>query len=128
MRNLLNENGASKFKVYLFLLLMFLVLHVGFKLVPMYIDFGRMQDEMTMQASVAQVVKDDEIMIDLVKKAQELELPLTKDNFILQRNEDTHRMKISTQWDVDVVFLWGVYERKFHFAPMADEDYTIQKR
>jgi hypothetical protein len=30
-------------------------------------------------------------------------------------------MKISTKWDTDVVFLWGVYTRTFHFQPVAEE-------
>ena len=128
MRELLSEKGASQFKVYFFLLLLFLAIHVGLKLIPMYMDAARMEDEMTMKASVAQVVRDEEIMYDLVKKAKELELPLTADNFILQRDENTHRMKISTQWNVEVNFLWGVYIRTFHFAPAVDEDYTVVKR
>ncbi len=128
MQYLLSEKGASKIKVYLFLILLFVVIHVGFKLVPMYMDFERMQDEMAMKASVAQVLKDEEIMYDLVRKAKELELPLTADNFTLQRDLDSHRMKISTQWDVEVNFLWGVYVRTYHFAPAVDVDYTVERR
>ncbi len=123
-----NEKGVSNFKVFVVLLLLFMVIHVGVKLIPMYIDAGRMQDEMTTKASVAQVLKDEEIMTALVNKAKDLELPLTADNFILQRDEDRHRMRISTKWDVEVNFFWGAYIRKFHFEPVADEDYTITKR
>ncbi len=122
MRIFLNDKGASSFKVYFFLILLFLVIHVGIKVVPMLMDYSRMKDEMSSKASVAQVLKDEDILVDLVNKAKELDLPLTADSFIIQRDQDRRRMKISTQWDVEVTFLWGAYVRTFHFEPTVDED------
>ena len=119
----LNEKGASKFKVYLFFLFLFLVIHVGVKVVPMYMDYEEMKDEMTTKAGLAQVLKDDQILLDLVKKAKELDLPLTAESFVLQRDEDRRRMKISTRWDVEVNFLWGAYIRTFHFEPVVNESF-----
>ena len=89
-RILKNEAGASYLKLLLVLALLFILIHVGYKLIPMYIDFERMKDEMAIRASVAQVLKDEEIKSDLVKKAKELDLPLNESNFILQRNEGQH--------------------------------------
>jgi hypothetical protein len=127
MQILLSEKGASKFKVYLFFLFLFLVIHVGFKVVPMYMDYERMKDEMTTKAGLAQVLKDQEILWDLEQKAKELDLPLTAESFVLQRNEDRRRMKISTRWDVEVNFLWGAYIRTFHFEPVVEESYMNVK-
>lgn len=123
MRILLNEKGASKFKVYLFFIFLFLVIHVGIKVVPMYMDAARMKDEMTTKAGLAQFLKDEEIRADLFRKAKDLDLPLTADSFVLQRDEDRRRMKISTRWDVEVNFLWGAYIRTFHFKPVVDENF-----
>jgi hypothetical protein len=123
MQFFLNEQGASKFKVYLFFLFLFLVIHVGVKVVPMYMDYEEMKDEMTTKAGLAQVLKDDQILLDLVKKAKELDLPLTAESFVLQRDEDGRRMKISTRWDVEVNFLWGAYIRTFHFEPVVNENF-----
>lgn len=123
MSLLVNEKGASKFKVYLFFLFLFLVIHVGFKVVPMYMNFERMKDEMATKAGVAQVLKDEEILKDLANKAKELDLPLTAESFVLQRDEDRRRMKISAEWDVEQNFLWGVYIRNFHFAPTVEESF-----
>ncbi len=118
-----NEGGMISFKVLFILTVLFLIGHVGYKLVPMYMDFYRMEDEMTSQASVAQVLKDEEIMANLVKKTKALDLPLKEENFVLKRDEERHRLLISTAWDVEVHFLFDVYVRTFHFAPQADEDY-----
>ena len=61
--------------------------------------------------------------MDLAKKAKELDLPLAAENFVLKRNVEQRRMRISVQWDVEVHFLFGAYIRTFHFAPQVDEEF-----
>ena len=123
MNILANQNGASRFKVYLWFLVLFLVVHVAVKLVPVYMDYARMEDEMKVKASVSQVLKDEEILKDLENKAKELDLPLTQDSFVIKRDTERRKMKISTKggWNVEVTFLWGAYVRTFHFEPVVDE-------
>lgn len=128
MPMLSSEHGRTRFKVFLWFLLLFLVVHVAFKLVPMYMDYARMKDEMTTKAGVAQVLKDEEILRDLENKAKELDLPLKQENFIVKRDDDRRRMTIRTAWDVDVVFLGGLYQRTFHFAPVVEESYMSYVR
>jgi hypothetical protein len=119
-----NGRGGSRIKVWLTFLVLFLAIHVGIKVVPMYMDYERMLDTMTVKAGVAQVLKDEEILRDLVSKARELDLPLTADSFILERNEERRKMAIRTKhgWDVEVTFLWGAYTRDFHFEPSVEEN------
>ena len=70
-----NEQGASRFKVFFWVALLFLVVHVLLKVIPMYMDFYRLEDEMKMKAGAAgQGLKDDEILRDLEKKAKEGEI------------------------------------------------------
>ena len=128
MSILAREGGGTRFTVFLWFLFLFLAVHVGFKLVPVYMDYARMKDEMSAKASVAQVLKDEEILRDLETKAKELDLPLKQGNFILDRDMERRRMKISTAWDVDVVFLWGAYERTFHFNPVVEESFMSMLR
>lgn len=125
MQSLLNEKGGSRLKAYLFFVFLFLVIHAGIKIVPMYMDYARMKDEMTVKAGVAQVLKDEEIVKDLVNKAKELDLPLTAESFILNRDTDRRRMAIRTKggWDVELNFLWGAYTRTFHFEPAVEESF-----
>ena len=130
MHTLLTERGGSRLKVYLWFLVLFLVAHVALKVVPLYMDYARMEDTMSIKASVAQVLKDEEILTDLVAKAKELDLPLTADDFVIRRDEERRRMGISTLrgWNVEVRFLWGLYVRTFHFAPKADESFMTVLR
>ncbi|MFA5072521.1 MAG: hypothetical protein WC539_01260 [Nitrospirota bacterium] len=119
-----NEAGMSTIKLILIIGVLFVIFHVGYKLVPMYFDAERMKDEMAVKASVAQVLKDEEIRADLVKVAKELELPLGPSSFLIKRNEEQRTMSISTAWEVEVHFLFDVYVRTFQFAPSVYEDYS----
>lgn len=121
-----SEKGMMSLKAMLILTIAVLIIHVLLKLVPMYMDAERMKDEMATRARLAQTLRDEDILRDLVRKAAELDLPLGPENFVVQRKEENHRMTISTQWDVEVVFLFGAHQRTFHFAPVIDEDYTIR--
>lgn len=124
----LREKGMVSYKVLVVLLLLFIVVHIGVKLAPMYMDAEGMKDEMVTKARFAQTFKDEEITSGLAKKAKELGLPLGADDFKLLRDETTHRMKISTAWDVELHFLYDVYPpytvKTFHFAPIIEEDYA----
>ena len=127
MQKFLNEKGASNFKVFLFFVLLFIAIHIGVKVVPMYMDAEQMKDEMTTKAGLAQVLKDDDILRDLVNKAKDLDLPLTAESFVIQRDTESRRMMISTQWDVEVNFFWGAYIRTFHFEPTVNESFMNVK-
>ena len=106
MSNLSAERGMVSFKVLFWLLVLFIVVHIGIKLVPMYINSERMKDEMSVKAELAQTLSDNEILTDLVKKAKELNLPIGQEDIVLTRNEDTHMMKISAKWDETVHFFF----------------------
>jgi len=121
MRTFLNERGGSRLMVYFWLLLLVLVIHVALKVVPAYMDYSRMKDEMTIKAGVAQVLKDEDILRDLVQKAKQLDLPLGPENFIIKRDDSRRRMMISSSWDVEVHFIGGYYVRTFHFDPVVEE-------
>lgn len=120
--------SSGTLKTLFVLAVLFIVIHVGYKLVPMYMDYERMKDEMSIKASTAQVWKDEEILGAVVQKAKELELPLGPENFIIKRDEERHTMTISTAWDVEIHFLFDVYVRTFHFSITADEDFSKARR
>jgi hypothetical protein len=128
MSILSKDRGMISFKVMFILLVLFMVIHVGVKAVPMYIDAEAMKDEMVGQARFAQTTKDDEILSALAKKAKEIGLPLGPDNFKVLRNDDARHMRITTAWDVEIHFFFDIYPlytvKTFHFAPIVQEDYT----
>ena len=132
MSLLMQNRGRISFKAMFWILLVFLIVHVAIKLVPMYMDAEEMKDEMTQKARLAQVLTDDDIIRDLAKKAKDQELPLTAESFVLERDSDSHRMKISTKggWDVEVHFLFNLFpeytNKTYHFEPVIDETYSTK--
>ena len=124
------DGGRISFKVLFILLLLFVVIHIAIKLVPMYMDAGRMEDEMAVKARFAQTLKDDEILTDLEKKAKDLDLPLDRDDFSLVRDDGNRKMTISTKWDVTVHFFFDIYPpyttQVYHFEPVIKEDYSVR--
>jgi predicted Holliday junction resolvase-like endonuclease len=122
------EKGMISGKSLFLLFLLFVVVHLSIKLVPMYIDAERLKDEMSVKARLAQNLKDEEILADLVKKAKELDLPLGPEDFIVKREDENRRMTISTKWDVTVHLFFDVYPpfttKTYHFEPVIREDYT----
>jgi len=115
-----------RIKTMVWLLLLALVIHIGYKIISVYVDFERMKDTMSVKASVAQVVSDDEILKDLTKRAEELDLPLKAEHFILHRDTQRNTMSIRTAWDVEVSFFGDLYVHTYHFAPQVEQ--SIAKR
>jgi hypothetical protein len=120
---LAKEKGMISLKAMFWLALLFVVIHVLIKVVPMWMDFSRMEDAMQGKANMSQIASNDlEIKKALEKMAVELELPLTQDSFIIKRDQNSNKITgISTDggWDVEVRFLWGLYIRTFHFEPVT---------
>jgi hypothetical protein len=125
---LFTEKGMISLKALFILLVLFVVVHVAVTLVPMYINAERLKDEMSVKAGLAQNLKDEEILTDLMKKAKELDLPLGPEDFTLEREDENRRMKISAKWDVTAHFFFDVYPplttKTYHFEPVIQEDYS----
>ena len=120
---LMGERGMGRFKAIFILALLGAALHVGFKIIPVYMDKENMVDTMSTKAGLAQVLKDEEILNDLVNKAKDLDLPLQAENFIIIRDTDRRKMTIKTAWDVDVSLFGGLYMHHFHFEPTVEENF-----
>ena len=128
MRIMGNEDGVSSVKVMIWLVVLGAGFYVGIKYLSVQLDFQRMRDTMSSKASVAQVLKDEEIRSDLVSKAKELGLPLAGENFVIMRDEDKRTMTIKTAWDVEVHYFGGLCGdlciQNYHFEPIAQENIT----
>lgn len=122
------QNGRVSLKLVFILLTLFVIIHIGIKVTPMYMASAGLKDDMKSKALFAQFLKDEEIRIALVKKAKEEDLPLGPEDFILLRDEPNHRMKISTAWDIELHFVFDIYPpytvKTFHFEPVVDEYYA----
>lgn len=122
MKLLRNMRGASRITVFFWLSVVALSFYSAGKIIPVYWAHESMKDTMKSKASVAQVLKDEEVLRDLVQKAIELDLPLKAENFIVERDVERRKMRISTAWEVEVHFLGDLYVHVFRFAPSVEEN------
>ncbi len=122
MKMLRSESGASRLKAIFWLGVVVLFFYTGIKIVPVYWEHESMKDTMRTKAGVAQVLKDEEILRDLVQKANELNLPLKAENFIIERDMERRKMRIRTAWEVEVHFLGDLYVHVFRFSPSVEEN------
>ncbi len=126
-----NERGVSGIKVMIWLAILGAGFYVGITYLAVQLDFQRMRDAMSSKASVAQVLKDEEIRIELVAKAKDLGLPLTGENFIIDRNAEKNTMTIKTAWEVEVHYFGGLCGdlciQNYLFEPVAQESITRKK-
>ena len=125
MRILGNQSGVSKYKVLIILVVLGIGFREGIKYLDVQLDYQRMKDTIQAKAAAAQILKDDEILVDLEARARELDLPLKRENFSLVRGEDNRKMTIRTGWSEEVTYLWGLCgedcTQVYTFNIVADE-------
>lgn len=122
-----NESGVSMLKVLIILAVLGVGINEGIKYLRVQMDYRSMKDTMESKAAASQVLKDQEILIDLENKSIELGLPLKRDNFQIIRDDEKRRTIIKTVWEEEVTYLWGLCgeqcTQKYHFDVIADEVY-----
>jgi len=107
-----DEKGGSKVAVLLYLMVAILVIYVLIKVIPPYMDYYSMDDEVTQELNMSQINSDDVITGDLYAKAQEIGLPINKDDIVLTRQGGKAAIEIS--WVMEVDFGYGI-KRDFAF-------------
>lgn len=123
-----NRAGVSKLKVLIVLAILGLGVSEGIKYLAVQLDYQKMKDTMETKASVAQVLQDDEILKDLVSRAAELDLPLERENFVVVRDQSRKVITISTAWEAEVQYLWGLCgdpcTQIYSFEPSVQASYS----
>jgi len=107
------NHGGSKIAVLFYLLVSIIVIYAAIKTVPPYMDYYSMDDEVAQQLRTSTINSDDFIIEDLMKKAEELDLPLGKDDIIMSRDE-TNALSIDIKWAVVVDYGYG-FKKEFPF-------------
>ncbi|MDA8101221.1 MAG: hypothetical protein M0042_16500 [Nitrospiraceae bacterium] len=130
MKKISAERGGVKISVLLIFVLLSALLHIGIKVVPLFLAEDDLKDKMAEQAALAHMIKDEAITDNLMSKAREDGIPLRPQDIRLLRNDDARSMQISAQWDVTVRFFFDFYPpyttQIIKFAPVVKEHYAIK--
>ncbi|MBI5043932.1 MAG: Hsp20/alpha crystallin family protein [Nitrospirae bacterium] len=108
-----DSNGNSKIIGIFFILSVAAVIYLSYMLLPHYLSYYSFKDFAQEKAKFAQVMKNEDVLNDLYKKAKELDLPLEKEDIIVKKEEG--RLHITAEWEVEVEFIGG-YKKTLKFT------------
>jgi hypothetical protein len=89
-----------------------------FKIVPVKIANSTFEDFLTEQASFASIKSAKEIEKDILIKAKELEIPVTKDNLTITRTRE--KITIAAHYELTIVFFGGAYTYVWKRDPIIE--------
>src|SRR5688572_31816453 len=96
-----SERGEITIKTLFSFASLLFIAYLCFKFIPVYIAAYDFDNAIKTQAQYSGSMKTNDVILkELLLKAQELELPVTKDNIKIQRSQS--RLVISTDYTVPV--------------------------
>ena len=107
MREKRGIRGEGRVGCIVWLALVGLVGYVLFQVVPVKIDNSTFEDFITEQASFGSIKSVKQIEQEILAKAKDLNLPVTKENLTITKTRE--KITIETHYDVNIVFFGGVY-------------------
>jgi len=117
-RRLRTQWGAGRFKAIAFTAIVVFGLYAGFKLFPPYLAEYQLSDKMQDEARFAVVNRhtEDQTRDVIFKEAQDLEIPLTKDQIKVFASNSLVRITVDYTVPVDLL----VYKVDLHFTPSSE--------
>ncbi|MHB8172864.1 MAG: hypothetical protein ACYDFU_00190 [Nitrospirota bacterium] len=111
---MMNNRGGGKAAILLYILVGILAIYATIKTVPPYMHYYALDDEVSQQLGLSTIDNDDVIIGDLMKKIDDLGLPIDRSGIGLIRNKDGS-VEIKLSWTEEVDYGYGIKE-KFPFA------------
>lgn len=115
MRNR-RERGEGQFGCVIGLLLLLAAIFVAYKMIPVKVKAADLRQTVVDEAKAAGTHDDSVIMKSILKKAQDLGLPVTEENVTINRS--ANQIRVEVEYTVPVVFPGFTYNWKFH--PIAE--------
>jgi hypothetical protein len=115
------ERGAGTLGCVLWVVVIIVLVMVGAKAIPVKMRSSQLYDHMEEIAKFASRSPADALEKQILAKAAELELPITKDNIKVERVGDTIRMSA----DYVVPLEFPGYTYLWHFTPHVERSLFI---
>ena len=107
MREKRGIRGEGRVGCMIWLAIVALVGYALYKIVPVKIDNSTFEDFITEQASFGSIKSTKQIETEILAKAKDLGVPVTKDNLSIAKSRE--KITIEAHYDVNIVFFGGVY-------------------
>jgi hypothetical protein len=91
--------------------------HVLWKVVPVKIRTSEFYDVMQEQAAFGSIKSEQQIQYEILRRAQELKIPVTKDNFKIVRSREA--VTVEAHYEIPLEFFGGLYRYVWKFDPIV---------
>lgn len=112
------ERGKANIGCIIWLAIVVLVGYGLWKIVPVKIASSTFYDAMQEQAAFGSIKSVQNIQYEILRRAQELKIPVTKDNLIIKKSRESIRVEAHYQITID--FFNGLYTYVWKFDPVVE--------
>ena len=109
--------GAANVGCIVWLVILGVVGYVLYKVVPVKIATSEFYDVMQEQASFGSIKDVKFIEFEILRKAQELQIPVTKDNLKITRSREA--LTVEAHYEITIDFFNGAYKYVWKFDPVV---------
>jgi hypothetical protein len=101
----------------MWLVVLALVGHVLWKVVPVKIRTSEFYDVMQEQAAFGSIKSTDQIQHEILRRAEELRIPVTKDNLKVERTRES--VVVEAHYQITIELFGGAYKYVWKFDPIV---------
>ena len=116
MKSKRSSRGAGNIGCLLWLIVAVAVGHVLWKVVSVKIRTSEFYDVMQEQASFGSIKSEQAIQYEILRRAQELKIPVTKENFKIVRTRQA--VTVEAHYQIPIEFFGGLYKYVWKFDPV----------
>jgi hypothetical protein len=117
MRRTRGIRGGANVGCVIWLVILGLVGYVLWKVVPVKMASSEFFDTMQEQASFGSIKDPKFIEYEILKKAEELQLPVKKEN--LKITKSSNAIKVEAHYEITIDFFNGAYKYVWKFDPVV---------
>jgi hypothetical protein len=117
MRRTRTGRGAGTIGCLFWLVLVVVIGHVLWKVVPVKIRASTFYDVMQEQASFGSIKSEHQIEYEILRRARELEIPVTKENLKVIRKRES--VTVEAHYQIPIEFFGGAYKYVWKFDPIV---------
>jgi hypothetical protein len=117
MRRRRAPRGAGNLGCILWLIVVVAVAHVLWVVVPVKIRTSEFYDVMQEQASFGSIKSEAAISYEILRRAQQLNIPVTKENLKIIRSREA--VTVEAHYQLPLEFFGGLYKYVWKFDPVV---------
>lgn len=116
MRRTGNPRGAANFGCIVWVVIIALLGYGLYKIVPVKVQSAAFADYLQEESSFGSIKSTQQIEAEILNKAKEMEVPVTKDNLIIKKTKES--ISIEAHYAITVDFFSGAYKYVWKFDPV----------